>query len=258
MIVDAHGHLSSTTYGNVDLYLGQLRAAGIQRGVVVPGGMVDVRRMTDYIAGRAKPENPVPDNVYVAEACQAHQPILSGFACVDPHEEDAAASLEASFKLGFRGLKLSPLTHQFSFASKSVASMAALCGDYGFPVYSHVSFNPGASTARFISLARQFPRTNFVLGHMGFGPADQEGLAAAAELDNFFLETSSGSFLHIQQAAAKAGPGKVIFGSEFPLSHPKVELTKILLLDLKDGEREQILGGNILQLLGLTDLSSAL
>ncbi|MFZ5644234.1 MAG: amidohydrolase family protein [Bacillota bacterium] len=253
MIIDAHGHISDTIYGNTDLYLAQLKEAGIQRGVVVPGGMVDVRRMSDYISGRAKPDNTIPNNTYVAESCKAHHPTLTGFACIDPHEENAAGKLEQYFKDGFFGLKLSPLTHQFSMASKAVAELAACCGDHGFPVYSHVQFNPGASTARFVALARSFPRTNFILGHMGFGPADQEALEAATKLDNFFLETSNGSFLNIKQAVASAGPGKVIFGSEFPLSHPKVELSKILLLDLKDSELEKILGGNIRELLGLTN-----
>jgi predicted TIM-barrel fold metal-dependent hydrolase len=159
--------------------------------------------------------------------------------------------LEKGLKSGFRGLKLSPMSHQFSFASKVVANMAACCGDYGFPVYTHVVYSPGASTARFVALARQFPKTNFILGHMGFGPADQEGLAAAVELDNFYLETSVGNFLHIKESAARAGAGKIVFGSEFPLSHPKAELEKILLLKLPESDREKILGGNIRTLLGL-------
>lgn len=255
MIIDAHAHLSDTTYGNLDLYLEQLKEAGVERGVVVPGGMMDVRKMTDYITGRAKPESLIPNNAYVAQACAKHQTTLTGFVCIDPHEENSVGKLEKSFKDGFRGLKLSPMTHQFSFASKALADLAACCGDHGFPVYSHVVFNPGSCTAKFVALARQFPRTNFILGHMGFGPADREGLEAATELPNFFLETSNGSFLHIKEAVSKAGPGKVIFGSEFPLSHPKVELTKILVLNLKDNDLAKILGGNIRELLGLKTIS---
>lgn len=253
MIIDAHAHISDTTYGNVDIYLAQLKEAGVQRGIVVPGGMLDVRKMTDYITGRAKPENTIPNNAYVARACETYQPMLTGFACIDPHEENAVEKLEQSFKSGFRGLKLSPMSHQFSFAGKAVAELVACCGDHGFPVYSHVVFNPGASTTRFVNLARQFPRTNFILGHMGFGPADQEGLEAAVEMDNFFLETSSGNYLHIQQCVSRAGAGKVIYGSEFPLSHPKIELTKIKMLKIKDSELDKILGGNIKELLGLTN-----
>lgn len=249
MIIDAHAHLSDTTYGNLELYLQQLKEAGIDRGIAVPGGTLDVRKMTDYITGRAKPESLIPDNDYVARACQKYAPQLTGLIGLDPHEKNAVSTLEQGFKTGFRGLKLSPMTHQFSFSSKAIAELAATCGAHGFPVYSHVVFNPGSNTGKYIALAKQFPKTNFILGHMGFGPADREGLEAAIELDNFFLETSSGSFLHIKEAIAKAGPSKIIFGSEFPLSNPKVELTKILVLKLSDTDQAQILGGNIKELL---------
>ncbi|MGE5550069.1 MAG: amidohydrolase family protein [Bacteroidota bacterium] len=250
-MIDAHAHISETAYGNVEIYLDQLREAGIERGVVVPGGMLDVRRMTDYITNQAQPEKTSPNNRYVAEACRAAGGSLAGFICVDPHAPDAVPTLIEGLQGGCRGLKLSPMTHQFSFAGKAVADLASICGEHGYPVYTHVVYSPGASTARFVALARQFPGTNFILGHMGFGPADREGLEAAAALDNLFLETSTGSYLHIQEAVRRAGPGKVIFGSEFPLSHPAVELMKITLLRLDGAARDLILGGNIMALTGL-------
>ena len=43
-----------------------------------------------------------------------------------------------------------------------------------------------------------------------------------------YLETSTGNFLNIQEAIKKAGSSKVIFGSEYPLSHPAIELQKIM------------------------------
>ena len=141
------------------------------------------------------------------------------------------------------------MTNQISFRAMAVSDIVSQCGTYGFPVYSHVLFNPGASTARFVALAKQFPKVNFVLGHMGFGPADREGLEAAAKLNNFFLETSTGNFIHIKEAVKKAGAGKIIFGSEFPLSHPKAELEKILLLKLPSDQADKILGKNIQGLL---------
>lgn len=252
MIVDAHAHLSDTSYGNTEQYLEQLKESGIQGGIVVPGGTLDVRKMTDYIVGRAQPENIIPDNTYILKAAQNQHSILSGLICIDPHAEDAVNKLTTGFRQGFRGLKLSPLTHQFSFASRAVAELASCCGEWGYPIYSHVLYSPGASTARFVALARQFPQANFILGHMGFGPADQEGLEAAVELANFFLETSTGSYLHIKEAVARAGATKVIFGSEFPLSHPRVELEKVLQLKLSAPDEERILGTNILALLHLT------
>ncbi|HEY8463070.1 MAG TPA: amidohydrolase family protein [Bacillota bacterium] len=250
MIIDAHAHVSPTDYGRVELYLEQLKESGISQGLVVPGGMMDVRKMTDYVIGRAKPENPEPDNQYVQQCCSRYSQI-HGLICLNPHDPAVLNRLEQGFKVGLRGLKLAPLCHEFSFCSKAVADLAAYCGESGYPLYTHVVFSPGATTARLVALARQFPHTQFILGHMGFGPADQEGLEAAATLDNFFLETSTGNFLHIKMAVAKAGSTKLIFGSEFPLSHPGVELQKILWLKIPESAKERILATNIRTLLKL-------
>ncbi|MDF2523901.1 MAG: putative TIM-barrel fold metal-dependent hydrolase [Clostridiales bacterium] len=250
-MIDAHAHLSNSDYGNIDLYLSQLKEAGVTQGIAVPGGMMDVRKMTDYVIGKAKPENPIPDNEYVLNCRKEHPEVIQGFLCIDPHAENALSTLEWGFKQGFKGLKLSPMSHQFSFASKAMANIVSACANYGFPVYSHVLFNPGATTVKFVELAKQFPKVNFILGHMGFGPADQDGLEAASKLNNFFLETSTGNFLHLKEAAKKAGPGKLIYGSEFPLSHPKAELEKVLLLNLSSDAKEKVLRKNIQELLRL-------
>lgn len=59
------------------------------------------------------------------------------------------------------------------------------------------------------------------------------------------------SYLHVLGTVEKAGASKVLFGSEYPLSHPALELQKILLLPITEAEREQILGGNARNLLRL-------
>ncbi|WP_139489871.1 amidohydrolase family protein [Brevibacillus dissolubilis] len=250
MIIDAHAHISNTDYGNLTLYLQQLKEAGIDQGVVVPGAMLDVRKMTDYITGRAKPENPVPDNDYI-QTSFGEQEALHGFVCINPHQADAMEILEKAAQAGFRGLKLSPMSHEFSFASKIVNALAERCGELGFPMYTHVLYNPGASTPKFVQLAKNHPKTNFIIGHMGFGPADQEAVEAAVSLENFYLESSLGNYLHFEEVVKRAGATKLIFGSEFPLSHPAIEVQKIHMLHVTDGEKEQILGGNIKNLLHL-------
>lgn len=258
MIIDAHAHIARNDYSGVELYLQQLQESGVDGGLTVPGGMIDVRRITDYIIGRTQPGTAPPDNGYVQNAVQAYPQRIAALCCVNPKDPEALQTLDNALRQGSRGLKLSPMSHMFSFASKAVADLVALCAHYEAPVYTHTLYNPGASTERFVSLAKQFPQVNFVLGHMGFGPADQDGLQAAVELDNFFLETSTGNTLHIEQAVRRAGATKVLYGSEFPLSHPKVELEKILVLKLPQTAQEQVLGKNALHLFKLDALGDTL
>ncbi|XXT22658.1 amidohydrolase family protein [Sorangium sp. So ce429] len=249
MIIDAHAHVSPTSYGSTEHYLEQLKQGDIQGGVVCPGGMLDVRKFNSYVTGENKPDA-VPKNDYVDKAVQAN-PALHGLVCVDPRDPQAAEVAERYLEKGFRGLMLTPLVHKFSFCDDVMAPLARLAGEREAPIYSHVAFRPGANTSDYVGLARRFPKTPFILEHMGAGHVDNDASAAAATLDNFFLETSLSSYLQILLSVKQAGASKVLFGSEYPLSHPAAELAKVLLLPISEGEREKILGGNIRALLHL-------
>jgi hypothetical protein len=57
----------------------------------------------------------------------------------------------------------------------------------------------------------------------------------------------------VQQAVDELGAGRVIFGSDFPLGHPRMYLGVVDALKLDGDQRAGILGGNILRLLGEAD-----
>ncbi len=230
MIIDGHAHVSATDFGSADELLRQLDQAGIDKAVCVPGGMIDVRQFSRYLSGRLQPDPNIPNHL-VFEAIARHADRLYGFVCINPKDAKAADMMRDGFDRGCRGVKLAPTVHRFAFSEPVLAEVAEECGRRGFPVYTHVVPQPGATTGDFAALAQRHPGTSFILGHMGFGPGDVDAIEFAARLPNFYLETSLGNFLIMRDALAKAGPGKLIFGSEFPLSHPKVELEKIKLLD---------------------------
>ena len=247
MIVDAHAHVSDSDYGNVDILLKQLDQAGIDKAVCVPGGMVDVRKMTRYIMGMEKPNAAIPNHV-VREAVEAHPDRLWGFVCLNPLEGDKAIDmLDEGVGWGAKGVKLAPIVHRFPLRSEALAAVCERAGKEGLPVYSHVMPEPDVSTQAFAGLAEQFKGTRFVLGHMGFGPADMDAIDLTAAHDNLWLETSLGNYLALKMALEKLGPKKLIFGSEFPLAHPKVQLENIRLLDAEG--QDDILSGNILALI---------
>lgn len=231
MIVDGHAHVTDDGYGSPELLVAQMAYAGIERAVLVPGGMIDVRKMSRYITGREPIRTTTIPNRLVEGLVRQNPEKFFGFYCVNPHEGDAAvAEFELAVQRGFRGLKLAPLVHRFSLTSKTVLDLADTCSALGVPLYTHVVYHPGACTEKVGVLARQFPGTVFILGHMGFGPADVDAIELAARHDNLLLESSGGSFLILKAALERLGSGKLIFGSEFPLHHPRVELEKIHLL----------------------------
>ncbi|RHK58905.1 hypothetical protein DW054_16710 [Dorea formicigenerans] len=135
--------------------------------------------------------------------------------------------LENAKNKGFVGLKLAPMVHQFSLSSRIVRELADICGELQIPFYSHVVFSPAASTKKFCTLVEEFPKTTFILGHMGFGPADREAIEYAYNHENMFIETSQGSFINLQYALKRLGSTKLIYGSEFPMYSPYIGLETI-------------------------------
>lgn len=251
MIVDAHAHVSNSSFGNVETLLKQLDEAKIDKAILVPGGMLDIRRMSEYIKGKEKPVTLIPPNDIVKSAMNEHPDRFYGFICVNPHENEKAIKMLESgvMKDGYVGLKLAPMVHEFSLTSRTVKMLAKKCGELGVPFYTHTVFSPAAATIKLGMLAEEFPDTNFILGHMGFGPVDIDGFELASRYDNFYLETSGGSYMGIKLAIEKAGPEKLIFGSEFPLQHPGVELKKIEALGLNKKDRNKVLADNILKII---------
>ena len=156
MIIDAHAHVSPTSYGSTARYVELLRQSGIDQAVICPGGMIDVRRMNDYIGGAQRP-NDVPPNDYVMKSVESN-PILDGVACVNPCDPEAVGSLDRCLKKGLRGLMVSPLVHKFTFLDDRMSELAALCGERGVPIISHNAWRPGANTAEYVALARKRPR----------------------------------------------------------------------------------------------------
>lgn len=253
MIIDGHAHITREQFGSAEQLLQDMEAASISKAVLVPGGMLDVRKMTHYISGKEMPVTTSPPNDIVLEAMQAYPDSFYGFCCIDPNRGSEAAleQLSTLKSQGFRGLKMAPLVHQFSLLGKVSKELAALCGDFGFPYYTHVVFHASASTAALGGLAKLFPQTNFIIGHMGFGPLDTEAIELAANLHNVYLETSTANPLALRIAVETAGPDKVFFGSEFPLSDPVVERSKIDRLILSDADKEKLYFNTIAALIQL-------
>jgi predicted TIM-barrel fold metal-dependent hydrolase len=250
MIIDAHAHAVNNEIGNVEVLLEQYKKAGIDKGILVAGGMLDVRKMTKYITGEIVPKiGDIPNNL-VEDALKKYPDKFYGFYNVNPHEGKAALEqLEHAVKRGFKGLKLAPMVHQFSLSCNTVLELAELCGDLNIPFYSHVVFSAAASTNKMYNLAKQFPKTTFILGHMGFGAADTDAVEYAKECDNLYLESSQGSHVILTQAYSLLGSKKLIFGSEFPMYHPKVSLEAVLNIGCTDSDLEDICCNNILELI---------
>jgi predicted TIM-barrel fold metal-dependent hydrolase len=104
--------------------------------------------------------------------------------------------------------------------------------------------------------APQYPGVNFIIPHLGsFGGdfrAHQQVIDQMVRYPNVYGDSSNVyRFDYLVQAIRRAGPRKLLFGSDGPWLHPAVELLKIRLLRLPPAAAALVLGGNILRLMGM-------
>jgi predicted TIM-barrel fold metal-dependent hydrolase len=212
-------------------YLRRARRAGITRTVVFPVFQ------SDYSAG----------NRDVARLVASLPGRLTGFAMV--HTSRDAGQIQemvrdAVLQHGFRGIKVHGLE---GMPTREVCEAAR---EFNVPLLVDV-----AGKAHVIDMfAPQYPDVNFIIAHFGSFADDwrahERVIEQLVRYKNVYADTSGvRRFDYIVRAVKRAGPHKVLFGSDGPWLHPGVELYKIRVLGLPSEQEALIVGGNAVRLL---------
>lgn len=116
-----------------------------------------------------------------------------------------------------------------------------------------VLYDPMGEVSGVELIARAYPDVNFIIPHLSSFADDwraQTGfIDQLARHPNVYTDTSGvRRFDVLKQALERAGPEKILFGSDGPWLHPGVELAKVYALNLDERDEALILSGNYLRL----------
>ena len=239
LIIDCHCHAGRgdgltgpwDTDAPLKPYLGWADEAGIARTVLFAAFH------SDYAAA----------NRQVAQLVRQQPERFYGFAFVHA-QRDRGRVVEmvrtAVEEYGFVGIKL----HRFDARiSREVCDVARA---FRLPVLYDVVGEVSVVDL----LASQYPDVNFIIPHLGSFSDDwraQTGLIDYLErCPNIYADTSGvRRFDILLRALERAGPTKLLFGSDGPWLHPGVELSKIYALHLAPAAAQLVLAGNLLRLI---------
>jgi predicted TIM-barrel fold metal-dependent hydrolase len=244
-VFDFHARLAPRA-GALDRLLAVLDGCGIARAAVSAGGTIDPLRLSRQLVEGGHVESD-PDNAAVLAACGRSGGRLVPFYFGNPHrpaERYAAAAAD------YRGLEISPAVHGVPLTDGRVADLVAAAGQAGHCVYTVCLAREGCQVGDLVKLAGRFPGLVFVLGHAGIGNIDYYAVELVAEQPNIMVETSGGYTSVLRAALDRLGAGRLLFGSEFPLQHPAVELAKYRAVEPTAGQWRQIVWQNADRLLG--------
>ena len=172
----------------------------------------------------------VEHNKFYASCIKAYPGRFSAFATVHPGAGQAALDeIKRARDLGFAGLgELSPHSQGVPLDDPIWRKILTLAGELKLPVNLHVTDPNSASYAHridtpladFLTMAEDFPATKFILAHWGGGLAWSK---RALALPNIWFDTAASPLLYGLEVWKKAAPGRVLFGSDYPLVlYPKL------------------------------------
>jgi predicted TIM-barrel fold metal-dependent hydrolase len=241
MIIDGHCHAGRgerltapwNTAARLDAYLRRARRAGIDRTVVFAPFADDYARANAEVAGIVR----------------RHPERLTGYACVHPRRDTGRVRElvgRAVREWGFRGVKVHRLDAP---ATREVCEVAE---SLGVPLLYDVAGRPELLE----QVAPEFPALTIVVPHLGSFADDwrahQRLIDQLRRLPNVLADTSGvRRFDYLVQAVRRAGPSRLVFGSDGPWLHPALELAKIRLLGLPPEQEALVTGGNLGRVLRL-------
>jgi uncharacterized protein len=239
MIIDCHCHVGEgdvmtapwNTVAPLEPYQRRARAAGIARTIVF------APFHSNYDQANAQ----------VGRIVAQHPRRLIGFAFVHA-VRDAGRIFEMVKRCAtswrFRGIKV------HGYDAMPTREICEVARAFRLPVLADVVGQPSVIEM----LAPAYPEVNFIVPHLGSfrddWRAQQQVVDQLVRFPNVYGDTSGvRRFDYIVQAVKRAGPRKILFGSDGPWLHPGLELHKVRLLGLPADQEAQILGRNVLRLI---------
>lgn len=201
---------------------------GIDRAVVCAGGTIDLDQLSTQLVEGGHVDTDA-DNDAVLAGCAESAGRLVPFFFANPHRDADDYRRRAA---DFCGLEISPAVHGVALDNERIAGLVSVAASVRHPVYVVCLARAGSGVIDLVRLAKCFPQAQFVLGHSGIGNIDLHALNLIAPHTNISVETSGGYTCVLRAALDRLGADRVLFGSEYPLQHPTVELAKFAALEV--------------------------
>lgn len=262
-MIDAHVHVGQWSHADflgrgttLDETLAVMREAGVDGAVIMPTDRCD---NAGLLADAARAARPGPAGQGVA---------LWFFAWVRPASGEGSAGpgggslgradldwVEANVDR-IAGLKLHPSLSRQRVTDDGFRPALELAEARGLPVVVHCGRWQEMASYRFaVEAARTHPRARFLLAHAGGDtPPLATGAAEAVRAtraDNVWFDFA-GLREHwvIERNVELLGADRYLLGSDFNLAHPLMYIGQVRGMKLTQRQREQLLGGSALALLG--------
>lgn len=196
-------------------------------------------------------------NKFISDEVSLFPDKLIGLGTMHPESDDLRRDLEHIKELGLRGVKLHADIQKFKIDDPRCFKIYELCEKENMPILMHTGDHrfDYSNPDRLLPVLNTFKNLTVIGAHLGGWSVWDEAVEKLSGYKNFYVDSSSSLYeLPIDRATEiirTYGVEKVLFGSDFPVFSPDIELNRFLSLPLTDSERRMILSENVLKLYGI-------
>jgi len=251
LIIDAHVHIGEL--GQKSKHFGSTPRRFTAEDMIQ---LMDSNRVDVVVAnciGRLLDEHDFEArNKIVSASVSKYPDRIVGFVRVNPWVSNCVQQMKMAIReWGFKGLKLHPIAESFQANDEIVYPLMEEASRLKIPVQIH-SHQPGSQPALIGDLADRFPDVTIIMAHMGMA-LYKDAIFVGRKCPNVILETSAQPWTHriSKTVVDTLGATRLVFGSDAPLHHQEIELKKVQMASLSDGELRLVLGENMKRVLGL-------
>ena len=197
-------------------------------------------------------------NNFIADTVKNADGRLTGLGTLHPDSEDQRADVQHLVDLGLRGVKLHPDIQQFKIDDYRCLKIYELCEEFGLPILMHTGDKryDFSNTNRLIPILETYTNLTIIGAHLGGWSLWEEASLELAGTPNLYVDCSSTmAWVPLDKTAEiirRYGADRVLFGTDYPMWHPKDEVRMFFELGLSDDEMKLILSENVKKVYGLT------
>ena len=240
MIIDIHNHVGLSeggTYGEKEELLSLMDSCAIDKAVIFA---IDEKERGDTYSLQ---------NDAIMKLVKQKPDKFIGFCRIQPKAgQKAVDEMVRTKKMGMMGLKLHPRTDKFM--PEDAREVLKMAEKFAWPVLLHTDHHSDYPLKDWVNTIQRFSSLVFILAHGGKDDWCEAGQIAMAS-SNVYLETSTLSYNRSKFLIETVGCEKMLFGSDYPYSHPYLEKKKYELIIEDKAKLERVLGGNAKKLLRL-------
>ena len=193
-------------------------------------------------------------NNFIATEVSKNPVKLTGLGTLHPESENIAADVKQLLSLGLKGVKLHPDIQAFKLDDYRCLKIYELCERENMPILMHTGDHryDYSNPNRLVPVLDIYQNLTIIGAHLGGWSVWDEAVEKLSGYKNFYVDSSSSLYELSAERATEIirayGADRVLFGSDFPVFSPDIELARFMALPLSDEERKKILSENVLKL----------